>query len=481
MSIIDTIKGVLGLDRGIDLATIKTATEFFAWQKSIGSWDSWTGEQRSVRKKLFQALSSEERYLVQREGIDDFFVETNRCTEGPGVPVQEHVSPSGRYRLMVTSYGTGKGAWRYTRGEVFRVVDGHLGERVADVKRNYTSFPFSWMEGHPKGDFLIAGNDYQGQMFCELTTGRMKSHIPDEAFDGHGFCWATHRLLEDGHTLFVDGCYWACPYECRFFDVSDPMEGWPELKTPGHLDLDPEGGTVTYEDGLIVWSGGERIFKATEERESVVDSVFSGICSTIFHAERKGKSEEVAAAKAALEAHSAKYPDESEDVDKWSRVVDRIVRLRREGGALVLVSEWKSEHLMKQERRQEEYAQEDRARRLGWIDADSLLSFLGGVVGPDKLRGLTGFMYPSGVMREDGDKNPAYFRISAEKHDPEKERNHWATIGWGVVEGEITVELSVRGKGTVGKPEFPRTSDGVVEAWIAAQRHLASELLGDAL
>jgi hypothetical protein len=30
--------------------------------------------------------------------------------------------------------------------------------------------------------------------------------------------------------LVVGGCYWACPYETRFYDFSNPMAGWPQLK-----------------------------------------------------------------------------------------------------------------------------------------------------------------------------------------------------------------------------------------------------------
>ena len=32
-------------------------------------------------------------------------------------------------------------------------------------------------------------------------------------------------LSPDGHTLAVDGCHWACPYEYRFFDFTDPARG----------------------------------------------------------------------------------------------------------------------------------------------------------------------------------------------------------------------------------------------------------------
>lgn len=463
--------------------TITTAADFLAWQESIGPYDNWTGEQRTLRKRLFKSLPPPERYLVQREGIERYFTEENRCTaeSGCGVP-REYLSPSGRYKLVVTSYGTKPGAWNYTRGEVFRVSDG---ERVADVKRNYSSFPFSWMESHVNGhDYLVAGEDYQGQTFCELDTGRSKSHIPDEAFEGFGFCWAGHRLLDDGRTLLVDGCYWACPYETRFYDVSDPMEGWPELKIPdepGSLDAD---GEVTYDaaTGIISWSQGARVFKPTRERESEIDhKLYDTIWAAKRKAEREGNQAALSAAVTAEAEHHAKYPEPEDAPDQWERVVDHIIRLRRDGEVLVLIDEWKSEYLLEQERHRQEYADKSKAERRQWRASDPLLAALEAHLGgPSALDGLVSFMYPSVVMRENGDKNPAYFRLSGRKYDPEKDHNHWVDIGWGIVDGPVVVEMNVRGKGVVSKPEFPRTPEGILAAWAAGQAHLAAEPTGGA-
>ncbi|WP_438020347.1 hypothetical protein WMF18_15295 [Sorangium sp. So ce315] len=62
----------------------------------------------------------------------------------------------------------------------------------------------------------------------ELDTGRRRDHLPAEAAEGVGFCRTDMRFEPSAAMLVVEGCIWACPYEFRFFDFSDPMSGWPE-------------------------------------------------------------------------------------------------------------------------------------------------------------------------------------------------------------------------------------------------------------
>jgi hypothetical protein len=48
------------------------------------------------------------------------------------IPVETHLSPSGKYRLVVTCHATTKGGWSYSHGLVYE------GERViGDIHRNY--------------------------------------------------------------------------------------------------------------------------------------------------------------------------------------------------------------------------------------------------------------------------------------------------------------------------------------------------------
>lgn len=162
----------------------------------------------------------------------------------------EHVSPSGKWRLVVTRHAPedgpdGQKYWSYSKGVIFEGL-----RQVAEVRRNYSSFPFAWIENHPDGkSYVICGADYQGQTVVCLDTGEVKDYIPAQAEMGHGFCWVVHHPSPDGTLLAVEGCYWACPYEVRIYDFSKPMEmphpllhretdlenfsGWKDAKTCG--------------------------------------------------------------------------------------------------------------------------------------------------------------------------------------------------------------------------------------------------------
>src|SRR5688572_10735580 len=167
----------------------------------------------------------------------------------------EATSPSGKYRLEVTSYRTKQGCWSYTRG-VVSVKDGDgWRELPQDIKRNFSSFAASWIEGHPNGhDYLVGGADYQGQTVLELTTGRRRDFIPKEAMLGWAFCWIGHEYHADSRLLIVDGCYWACPEERRLYDFSSPMDGWPELilyEGTERVAVEPDAKLPTIEGRVV--------------------------------------------------------------------------------------------------------------------------------------------------------------------------------------------------------------------------------------
>ncbi|WP_437626722.1 hypothetical protein [Sorangium sp. So ce1151] len=162
---------------------------------------------------------------------------------------REFLSPTGKYRLVVSNFSTGRGAWDYSQGKVYRTGSD---APVAVVQRNHDSFPFLFVEEHPNGhDYLMCGEDYQGQSVVELDTGKRRDHLPVEANDGIGFCWTDMRFEASAAVLVVEGCIWACPYEFRFFDFSDPMSGWPEIESATMIDADRRPPTFSA-DGTIL-------------------------------------------------------------------------------------------------------------------------------------------------------------------------------------------------------------------------------------
>lgn len=215
-------------------------------------WDAFREGFQALPEALAKVVAKM-KYDDDRVRLDQYFV-----PENAGKVWDECLSPSGLYKLKVTSYSTTKGGWSYTQGLVFKQGSD---QPIFEVRRNYSAFPFSWVENHQNGHaYLICGEDYQGQTVLELDTGERRDFVPTEEFLGHGFCWSSHDFNAGSSTLTVAGCHWACPYEYRFYDFSDPMgQGWPQLELVGKNEdsegyLDADNKEPTFEaDGTIVW------------------------------------------------------------------------------------------------------------------------------------------------------------------------------------------------------------------------------------
>jgi len=407
--------------------------------------------------------------------VKDYFIDKNRDPEAR----KEETSPSGRYRLVIDSYGTKKGCWNYSRGRVYE------GDKlIEDVMRNYSQFPFAWMEDHPNGhSYLICGADYQGQTFIELDTGKRKDFLPEAAAEGHGFCWVSHEVLDDGVTLLVEGCIWAGPYEYRLYDVSNPMNGWPQLKFPkeaGYLYVDEHTNMTLMGDGLIVWTEGDRILKETGERETALDHEWSLAISAVHKAKHLKEPQDViddlkAKSREAEIKVLGPGGDDDEDPRPWDPVIDHKLSFRREGDKIILVEEWKSEYEQEQDRQREEWRQEQNARYRAWEEGDVCYNALGERLEEEGVR--CGWMFPSQVKLWDGEPNPAFFRIDL-PYDREVKRPNRksATIKWGVKEGPVIIEFWKYGKGSFDSSPFPRTPEGILDAWKTAHDYLAGKM-----
>ncbi len=144
----------------------------------------------------------------------DFYLPRNRTKVS-----ERHHSPSKQFYLVVEHYKTTKGGWDYTKGCIYT----YYGRLVAEVKRNYSSFPFCWFVSRHEEEFLMCGEDYQGQSVVFPKTGAVVHHRPVAADKGGGFCWAVIEQ-ESPTTLRVEGCYWGGPYEIVRYNVPvDPM------------------------------------------------------------------------------------------------------------------------------------------------------------------------------------------------------------------------------------------------------------------
>ena len=168
-------------------------------------------------------------------------------------------SPLDDYSLTIEQYKTGPGTWNYSKG----TVRDKRNKIIAEIYRNYGSFWYSWIEGHPDGhDYLLCGEDYQGQTVIQLNTGLRKDYLPAEAKQGFGFCWVRADVSPDNLKLAVSGCIWGGPYEVLIVDFTKPLE---ELPLIGWLDTDD---SITE---VIEWNEDNTIYVSINETYRVSD------------------------------------------------------------------------------------------------------------------------------------------------------------------------------------------------------------------
>lgn len=253
---------------------------------------------------------------------------------------ENHTSPSQRYSLTIEQIETRPGCWNYTRGVVRDASD----KIVAEVNRNYHSFEFLWVEDHPNGhDYLVCGANYQGQTVLELDTGNRRDFLPDEAKQGHGFCWVTYTFNRQHQILVVDGCVWAAPYEHRFYMFDDPMNGWPELERESFIDC---GGIPPRfnEDGTLSCFETREIDDDSDE-EAVS---YEAVAFTRFRIQKKPprleqcgswihpqEQERRAEAQAAREKWEAAWAHHKATDPVYRRMIERV-----DGSKLLQAREW---------------------------------------------------------------------------------------------------------------------------------------------
>jgi hypothetical protein len=379
-----------------------------------GEHQEWKSESEMLEKLLPDGLKS----LYDRKKKEWMC----RDATATGEPVV-HKSDSGKYELHITRHSTGKNSWNYSKGKVYRG-----GVLIAEVCRNYGSFPFLFIEGHPNGnDYLIAGEDYQGQVVIELNTGRRRGLLPEEAKQGYGFCWADYRFDVKSQVVIVDGCFWACDYEFKFFDFSDPMEkGWPQIEMEDfYVDVDEKWPEI---DGDI--------FKC-------------------------------------FESESAEDDEDEEDKPKKDPTSFKAIKtFKREGLKLTLTDEWVSEAEQKRRKEQKEANEKHEAWKADFRANDPLyLAFKARLKSDEWLKSEAGESY--GVTHDN------WCPDFKERETRWCKRIHWGRskgwtidLDWAVKTGPVKLTLFNDGKSHSTK-FFPHSVEGMNEAFDYAKTVLS--------
>lgn len=363
----------------------------------------------------------------------------------------EILSPSGRFKLTIRHYNTKKGCWDYSRGTVIRVEDG---EEICDIVRNYGSFHHSFVEKRIPGEcsgcslcrrddgtpfeyceeWLITGRSYMSQTVVNLETGDIYEPAGDQ-HDGFAFCWADCMLSPDGNTLMVDGCHWACPYEFRFYDFTDPSKGWPELKIykdgeETYLDADSKKPPVWKEDGT---------FECYEVRE-------------IYKPLNKDWNEMTV-----KEMEAVPDGDGDELPDTENVVVARRV-LKRVGDRMEVAEDWVSDEEAKHRAEMEEASRKFKEFRKNFRENDPLCKTLEKRIRSDLLPDAWGEGWYGWGWKDNERTVSKTLGVG----------NGSVEITWGVETGPIRITL--RGSKDKREVEFERSEAGMVAATRMAKR-----------
>jgi hypothetical protein len=169
-------------------------------------------------------IAKEEQYLCNRNFELSFIQEQYKTDE-----IERILSPDGLYQLTIEHFTHYEGHIRYshTLGIITSNIDS---EYRVEIKRNMGHFMYKWVK-KDNTSYLICGQDYQGYSIVDLEDGTIFDFVPEEAYEGHGFCWAAIHYSDITDVLVVEGCIWACEYEIVFYDFSKPLElPYKELK-----------------------------------------------------------------------------------------------------------------------------------------------------------------------------------------------------------------------------------------------------------
>lgn len=368
--------------------------------------------------------------------MTDYFTDDRMLDRPPHV----HHSPSGRFRLEVRTYRTRPNCWCYAQGLVIREADGAV---VADVRRNYSNFHHSFVTKDGR-EHLVAGRSYMGQTIVDLERGiEWNDPKHPDGYDGMEFCWAASMLSPDGRTLLVDGCHWACPYEYRFYDFTDPAQGWPALPIrdakgeDAWLPAEDRRPPELRDDGTIVCYETARRFVPLGR---VADDIDAALRATVD-------------------------PEQWKDAANWETVVDRRVTLVREPDHVRIVEDWRSDDRQRRDREQAERDAAEEAMHEEWMGRCTALPRVRAAL---EAHGLEASLWISTPVGERAGQ-PGSFTLHVKTPDA----NVTARVSLAVDEGPLTVSLGRSGPDgghDEDTLELPRDEAGAEQAAAAIER-----------
>ena len=187
-------------------------------------------------------------------------------------------------RKITSSEGTKE--YKVTKYRTIKIMNSENDNVIFEYKQ-YLSHPldnFIFFKQNGTNWFL-GSREYMSQIFVNLDTGEYYDNcsvdfLDDSGYVKHanvlknknggfgsenhheGFIWTEVKISECGNMALADGCYWACSYETKVYDISDIKNGWTEL------DVDVEYYDEYY-DCITEKNGMVYCYKCDKELENL--------------------------------------------------------------------------------------------------------------------------------------------------------------------------------------------------------------------
>lgn len=159
-------------------------------------------------------------YNSARKKVESLFTPENKLDE-----CSEHLSPCGRYKLLIQNYKVESNGSNYTRGIVINLSTEQV---IADIKRSDDEFWFCWLVTKK---ILLCAEDPCGYSIVNLKTETTLTYIDPKARSGMAFEWKSVKPNCKENLLAVTGTYMGTIRTVIIYSIEKEIVPLPVVKS----------------------------------------------------------------------------------------------------------------------------------------------------------------------------------------------------------------------------------------------------------